>query len=295
MSSNRLGKGLSSLLGERGSKYLSTVSNDNADLLKEIAIDLIIPNKYQPRKIFEEGEIDKLANSIREHGLLQPIVVRKCPDKEMYEIIAGERRFRASKKLNLQAVPVVIKELNDKETLTLAIIENVHRENLSPIEEAEAYKRLMKDFSYTQEQVSQTVGKSRSHIANLIRLLNLPAEIQEKVNQKLLEMGHARALINSEYAMEIAEVVVQKGLSVRETERLVRVYKNRTEADGPIESEESEGHGFFHHLKRFEKMFSDAFNLKLKTTFNPKRKKGKIVINYSSVEDLDKIINKLLK
>jgi len=287
MSKNRLGKGLSSLLGERLNNYNNTSS---LNLIREIALELITANQYQPRKVFRIADIEKLSNSIKSHGLLQPIVVRKHIEPGRYEIIAGERRYRASKMAGLKTIPVIIKEFDDRKTLTLAIIENIHREDLSPIEEAEAYKQLINEFDYSHNQISETVGKSRSHIANLIRLLNLPTEIQEKLNDKILEMGHARALINSEYALEISEIVIKNNLTVRETEQLVKDYKEKIEEEKNKQKKKVKPD----YLNRFEKVFNDIFGLKSKATFNHKNQKGKIIINYTDINDLEKIINKLV-
>lgn len=287
MSKNRLGKGLSSLLGERLNNYNNTSS---LNLIRDISIDLISANQYQPRKIFRIADIEKLSNSIKSHGLLQPITVRKHAEPGKYEIIAGERRYRASKMAGLKTISVILKEFDDRKTLTLAIIENIHREDLSPIEEAEAYKQLINEFDYSHNQISETVGKSRSHIANLIRLLNLPTEIQEKLNNRIIEMGHARALINSEHALEISEIVVKNNLTVRETEQLVKDYKEKVEEEQAQKKKKVKPD----YLNRFEKVFSDIFGLKSKATFNHKNQKGKIIINYTDINDLEKIINKLV-
>jgi ParB family transcriptional regulator, chromosome partitioning protein len=288
MTANKLGKGLSSLLGERLNNYNNNAANLN--LVKEIPLESIVANRYQPRKIFRIADIENLASSIKSHGLLQPIIVRKHNDAGKYEIIAGERRFRASKLAGLKTISVIVKEFDNKKTLTLAIIENIHREDLSPIEEAEAYKQLIDEFDFTHNHISDTVGKSRSHIANLIRLLNLPLEIQDKLNNKILEMGHARALINSEHAIEICNIVVKNNLTVRETEELVKNYKEKQ-----IEEQTKKQNKFKpDYLSRFEKVFSDIFGLKSKASFNHKTQKGKIIINYTDIADLEKIINKLV-
>jgi len=288
MSKNRLGKGLSSLLGERLNNYNG--NNSGLNIIKEISIDLVTANQYQPRKVFRIVDIEKLSNSIKNHGLLQPITVRKHVEPGKYEIIAGERRFRASKMAGLKTVPVIVKDFDDQKTLTLAIIENIHREDLSPIEEAEAYRQLINEFDYTHNKISDTVGKSRSHIANLIRLLNLPTEIQEKLNNRIIEMGHARALINSKHAIEIVAIVEKNNLTVRETEQQVKDYKEKLEEEQVEKKRKTKPD----YLNRFEKVFSDIFGLRSKATFNHKNQKGKIVINYTDVNDLEKIINKLV-
>ena len=224
---NKLGKGLSSLLGEKKLNLNSSLMSIDltADKIQSIAIELLRPNRFQPRKFFNDDELRELSLSIKEYGILQPIVVRKlAEDLTKFEIIAGERRFRAGKMAGLDVVPAIIKDFNDKDVLSLAIIENIQRSDLSVMEEAEAYYMLMKDFNYTQQDVANFVGKSRSHVANIVRLLDLPQEVKELLYQKKIDMGHARALINCDRAIEIANTIVETGLSVRETEKLVRDY-----------------------------------------------------------------------
>ena len=188
---NKLGKGLSSLLGEKKLNLNSGLMSIDltADKVQTISIDLLRPNRFQPRKFFDDEDLKELSLSIKQYGILQPIVVRKlAEDLSKFEIIAGERRFRASKMIGLQDVPVIVKDFDDKDVLSLAIIENVQRTDLSIMEEAEAYDSLMKDFNYTQQDVANFVGKSRSHIANIIRLLELPQEVKELLYQKKIDM-----------------------------------------------------------------------------------------------------------
>ena len=223
---NKLGRGLSSLLGEKKLNLSSGLINFdlNSNKVQELSIKSLKPNRFQPRKYFNEDELRELSVSIKEYGILQPLVARKTNDASIFEIIAGERRYRAAQIAGLQVVPVIIKEFTDEDALSLAIIENVQRSDLSVIEEAEAYKSLISDFNYTQQDISDFVGKSRSYIANIIRLLDLPEEIKEMLYKKEISMGHARALINSNNALEIAHIIIDKQLSVRETERLVKEY-----------------------------------------------------------------------
>lgn len=293
---NRLGRGLSSLLGEKKLNLNSDLMSVdfNADKIQKISINLLKPNRFQPRKFFDQDELMELSLSIKEYGILQPIVVRKLiEDLSMFEIIAGERRFRASKLAGLDVVPVIVKEFDDKDVLSLAIIENIQRSDLSVMEEAEAYYSLIKDFNYTQQDVSNFVGKSRSHIANLVRLMDLPIEIKEMLYKKQIDMGHARALINCDKAIEIANMIVSDGLSVREVERLVREYnknkvslaKNIKKAQLSMINKE--------YFKKIENALFERINLKSKIEFNNKKNKGKITINYNSINELESFLNKL--
>ena len=293
---NKLGKGLSSLLGEKKLNLNSGLMSIDltADKVQTISIDLLRPNRFQPRKFFDDEDLKELSLSIKQYGILQPIVVRKlAEDLSKFEIIAGERRFRASKMIGLQDVPVIVKDFDDKDVLSLAIIENVQRSDLSIMEEAEAYDSLMKDFNYTQQDVANFVGKSRSHIANIIRLLELPQEVKELLYQKKIDMGHARALINCDRAVEIANTIVEAGLSVRETEKLVRDYnqekinlkKRIQKAQISMLNKE--------YFKKIEKTLFDKLNLKSKIKFNSEKKKGEIVIKYNSLEELEKFLKNI--
>ena len=296
ITNNKLGKGLSSLLGEKKLNLNSGLMSIDltADKVQTISIDLLRPNRFQPRKFFDDEDLKELSLSIKQYGILQPIVVRKlAEDLSKFEIIAGERRFRASKMIGLQNVPVIVKDFDDKDVLSLAIIENVQRSDLSIMEEAEAYDSLMKDFNYTQQDVANFVGKSRSHIANIIRLLELPQEVKELLYQKKIDMGHARALINCDRAVEIANTIVEAGLSVRETEKLVRDYnqekinlkKRIQKAQISMLNKE--------YFKKIEKTLFDKLNLKSKIKFNSEKKRGEIVIKYNSMEELEKFLKNI--
>lgn len=293
---NKLGKGLSSLLGEKKLNLNSSLMSIDltADKIQSIAIELLRPNRFQPRKFFNDDELRELSLSIKEYGILQPIVVRKlAEDLTKFEIIAGERRFRAGKMAGLTNVPAIVKDFNDKDVLSLAIIENIQRSDLSVMEEAEAYYMLMKDFNYTQQDVANFVGKSRSHVANIIRLLDLPKEVKELLYQKKIDMGHARALINCDRAIEIANTIVETGLSVRETEKLVRDYNQekinlkRKVQKAQVSMLNRE------YFKRVEKNLFDRINLKSKIDFDSQKKKGKIIINYNSIEQLEEFLKKI--
>ena len=235
-----LGRGLGALLGDEDLDLADLneparphASSKNADF---IPISDIVPGKYQPRTEFDAEALDSLAESIREKGVLQPLLVRRQGGK--YELIAGERRWRASKIAGLDKVPVIIKELNDKEVLEVALVENLLRENLSAIEEAEGFQRLINEFSHTQEALSQIVGKSRSHIANMLRLLNLPEEVQALVKEGKLSAGHARALVGLDNALSLAKTIIEKDLNVRQVEELVARQKEPKKEKAPKAKDE---------------------------------------------------------
>lgn len=211
-----LGKGLDALFADN-----SSIGEGTSNLQQLIKVYLIKPNRYQPRQHFEDDDMRELINSVREKGILQPLVVR--PDESGgYELIAGERRWRAAKTLNLEEVPVVVHPCDDKEALEIAIIENIQRQNLNAIEESLGYKRLMEEFSYTQEQLAQVIGKSRSHIANTLRLLNLPESIQHLVINGKISAGHARALLSHPNPESLVDKILTEGLNVRAVEQSVR-------------------------------------------------------------------------
>ncbi|MDA9631534.1 ParB/RepB/Spo0J family partition protein, partial [Candidatus Pelagibacter sp.] len=213
-----LGRGLSSLIGET-----KTEAQKN-----KLSVSDLIPNKYQPRKIFDENNLNDLTNSIIERGILQPIIVRKSnDDNAKYEIIAGERRWLAAQRAGLHYVPVVITEADDLKSLEFAIVENVQRNDLNPLEEAQGYRRLIEDFSYDQEKVSKFIGKSRSHITNSLRLLTLPAEVIKLIEAQKLTAGHAKILVGLENANFVASKIVEKKLSVRQAESFVKIFKVR--------------------------------------------------------------------
>ena len=211
-----LGRGLSSLIGE------AKITNKE----NQIPIGDLVPNKYQPRKIFDEDNLNDLKNSIKERGIIQPIIVRKSSnDKSKFEIIAGERRWLAAQRAGLHNVPVVITDADDLKSLEFAIVENVQRHDLNSLEEAQGYKRLIDDFSYDQEKVSKFIGKSRSHITNCLRLLSLPDEIIKLIENKKLTAGHAKILVGLENAVFVANKIIEKGLSVRQSENYVKIFK----------------------------------------------------------------------
>lgn len=278
MRKNPLGRGLESLIPK----------DNSANRKSPIELDItdIVPNEKQPRRIFDSEKLNELAESIKSKGLIQPIVVTKHEDK--YLIIAGERRWRACGLAGLKKIPVIIKDINDeKERLELALIENIQREDLNPIEVANAYKSLMEKFSYTQEELSKIVGKSRSAVANILRLLKLPHEITEALSKNIISEGHARALLGLDDHLKVMEAfntVVKKKLSVRETENLVKRIKT-----SPAKKMENSGADIF--VESIKKEFESFF--KTKVNIRTGKKGGTIEIKYSSNEELDTIINHL--
>ena len=301
-----LGRGLSSLLGEinkTSSSIQNSIQNEVPPSLTEsgkgdfqlMDIKLIERGRLQPRRVFIDEELEELSASIKEHGVLQPIILKKG-NSGKYEIIAGERRFKASKMAGLSQIPAIIKDITDKEALAYAIIENVQREDLSPIEEALGYKRLIDELEYTQETVSKSIGKSRSHITNLLRLLLLPEEVQNMVNDGMISMGHARTLINNENALEIAKEIAKKSLSVRDAERLAAEYrKKKPKIIKELSAQENETIA----LKR-EYIMEAENSIKLKYGWNTIIKyrdntdKGQLIVKYNSIEDLDRILKQLV-
>jgi len=292
MSSNKkhgLGRGLEALLGDDDLSF--SLDNINTkDILesgiKTVDINDLYPSKYQPRKEFNQDALDALVNSIKEKGVLQPLLVRKNGDK--YEIIAGERRWRASKLAGLNEVPVIEKELDNQEVLEVALIENLLREDLSAIEEAEGYNRLITEFSHTHDALSQIIGKSRSYITNTLRLLHLPLTIQELVKNNSLSAGHARALIGLENAEEVAQKVISRGLTVRQTEELVNNIKNGAleKISKAIKKDPS--------IKELEKGLTKSIGLKIKINAKDDEK-GKVTIEYKNPSELNAILEILEK
>lgn len=281
-----LGRGLGALLGDDDFEMdASSTQNNQVHTDNQISVDDIMPSKYQPRTEFDEEALNALVESIKEKGVLQPLLVRKSGDK--YELIAGERRWRASKIAGLKTVPVIEKDLNDKEVLEVALVENLLRENLSAIEEAEGFQRLIDEFSHTQEALSQIVGKSRSHIANTLRLLSLPVKIQELVKDGKLSAGHARALVGLDNAEELAQIIIERELSVRQVEDLVAKQKDKKETAKPVKSAKKD-----EDLESIERNLNKSLGLRIKITPS-KQGGGKVVLQYASVAELDMIVDVL--
>ena len=267
-----LGRGLSSLIGET-----KVETKTNKLLLSEI-----VPNKYQPRKNFEEENLEDLANSIKERGVIQPIIVRESnSDTSKYEIIAGERRWLAARKAGLHDIPVVVTEADDLKSLEFAIVENVQRHDLNPLEEAQGYKRLIDEFSYDQEKVSQFIGKSRSYITNSLRLLNLPSEVLKFVEEKKISSGHAKILVGLDNALFVANKIIEKKLSVRQAENFVKIFKKKTTSYKSSKDP---------NIKSLESSVTDKTGLNV-VIKNNKMNKGTITFSYHDIDQLNKIIN----
>ena len=266
-----LGRGLSSLIGET-----KIESQKN-----KLGISEIVPNKYQPRKNFDEEILNDLVNSIRERGIIQPIIVRKSEDQiSKYEIIAGERRWLAAQKAGLHEVPVVVTEADDLKSLEFAIVENVQRHDLNPLEEAQGYQRLINEFSYDQEKVSKFIGKSRSHVTNCLRILSLPDEVLKLIEDKKLTSGHAKILVGLDNASFVANKIVDKKLSVRQAEAFVKIFKknkNHTKQKDP-------------NLSYLEDSITSKIGLNVLIK-NKKNNKGQIIIEYKELDQLNKIVD----
>ena len=267
-----LGRGLSSLIGE------TKVENKT----NKLNLSEIIPNKYQPRKNFDEDNLEDLSNSIKERGVIQPIIVRRSNnDDAKYEIIAGERRWLAARKAGLHSIPVVVTEADDLKSLEFAIVENVQRHDLNPLEEALGYKRLIDEFSYDQEKVSKFIGKSRSYITNSLRLLNLPKEILNYLEEKKLTSGHAKILVGLDNALFIANKIIEKKLSVRQAENFVKIFKKKPSVKKNLKDP---------NIKNLEVSLSQKIGLNVEIK-NDKRNKGSITFSYHDMDQLNKIID----
>ena len=267
-----LGRGLSSLIGE--TKEVAQKNN--------LPISDLVPNKYQPRKIFDEVNLNDLTNSIKENGMIQPIIVRKSNyDKLKFEIIAGERRWLAAQRVGLHKVPVVVTEADDLKSLEFAIVENVQRHDLNPLEEAQGYKRLINEFSYDQEKVSKFIGKSRSYITNALRLLTLPDDVISLIETKKLTTGHAKILVGLENASFVANKIIEKKLSVRQAENFVRIFKNKKNKSNTNKDT---------NIIALELSISNKIGLNVDIK-NNKRNKGKISFEYKDLDQLNKIID----
>ena len=278
-----LGRGLAALLGGEGEEDLANL--DRIRSSKEVPVEDLIPSPFQPRRNWDEDELNSLVGSIREKGVLQPILVRRSrqePDK--YEIIAGERRWRAAQKAQLYEVPVIIRDFDDRDTLEIALIENIQRQDLTPIEEAAGYQRLMEEFNYTQDQLSQALGKSRSHIANTLRLLTLPEKVKAYVDSGELSAGAARALITAENPVELAEKAIKQGLNVRQIERLrKRQGKSGDQAVKSVKNADTIA---------LENSLSAALGMKVVITYKDDGS-GAVNIRYASLEQLDDLCQRL--
>lgn len=275
-----LGKGLGALIPETND--IKTNETEKKNSIEEIDVSRIIPNEDQPRKNFDEEKLSSLAESIKENGIIQPIVVIK--ENEFYKIVAGERRWRAAKLAGIKKVPIIEKNLNDKEIMELSLIENLQREDLNPIEEAEAYKKLMEEFNLTQEAISTKVGKSRPVIANSLRLLNLSEKIKQYLIEGTISEGHGRILLSvddKELQYEVAKKIIDEGLNVRQTEKIIKeIEKNKKNNKKPAQKDI--------YIKDMENRLKNALGTKV--IISKGKKKGKIEIEYYSQEDLERLI-----
>ena len=271
-----LGRGLSSLIGD------SEVNDEKS----KISISSILRNKYQPRKKFDKESLEELTASIRERGIIQPIVVRVSEDQDgMYEIIAGERRWQAAQNAGLHEVPVIIVKADNLKSLEFAIVENVQRKDLNPIEEAEGYKRLIDDFRYDQERVAKFIGKSRAHISNCLRLLSLPKEVIELIIDEKISQGHAKILVGLENAMLLAKKVISKKLSVRQTESLVRLIKTKNSYSNKRKDP---------NILSIEEELSNKIGMRVFVN-NKRNNTGVISLEYKAVDQLDRLVEIIKK
>jgi ParB family chromosome partitioning protein len=277
-----LGRGLSSLLGDNIREEPVTGASDAGSGLRMLPVSALTPHPDQPRRHFDDEALDELARSISARGMIQPIFVR--PHGKGYQIVAGERRWRAAQRARLHEVPVVVRELSDVETLEVALIENIQREDLNAIEEAEGYARLISEFGHTQEVLGKIVHKSRSHVANLLRLLELPGPVRQMVVEGSIDMGHARALVGAADPEKLAREVVAKGLSVRDTERLAREAKPTARRGG-------EGGMRNADITALENRLGDVLGLNVRITFGPKG--GSLTLAYSTLDQLDMVCQRL--
>ena len=286
----RLGRGLAALIGDMAPVDAGPRLADNSNAgQKRLPVEFLIANRANPRRDFDTDQLDELTHSIKEKGVMQPLLVRPSGDPNVFEIIAGERRWRAAQRAGLHDVPVVIREVDDKEALELAIIENVQRVDLNPLEEAQGYEQLIEQFSYTQQDLAQVIGKSRSHVANTLRLLKLPRDVRDMVTSGQLSAGHARTLITAEDPGAVAREIIDKGLSVREAEALAQ------RGTGPASAPKSIINGEMPrdaNLIALEKQMSDALGLKVVVSYK-KDGSGTVQIAYRSLEQLDDVLARL--
>lgn len=283
-----LGRGLSALMADVQEQPVAATGGSGRRPDMMVPIENVVPNPDQPRRTFTEGQLDELTASIREKGVIQPLIVRPKPGVEgKFEIVAGERRWRASQRAQLHELPVIVRDFNDTEVLEVAIVENIQRADLNPIEEAAGFRQLMDKFGHTQEKLAQALGKSRSHIANLMRLLQLPDEVRELLQEGKLSAGHARALITSDEPVTLAKKVVAEGLSVRATEALAKKPKATAAAPKTTRSAPKSLGEKDADTKALEADLSAALGYKVTIEHVPGQDTGKITINYPSLDALD--------
>lgn len=293
-----LGRGLSALFADttrdsvdqKESSEASQAAPTNGRSVQLIDVTAIKPHPEQPRRLFDEGALQELADSIATRGVIQPIIVRPS-GPERYEIVAGERRWRAAQKAQLHRIPAIVRDFDEAETLEIALIENIQREELNPIEEARAYKKLIGQFGHSQDALGRLVGKSRSHVANLMRLLDLPPAVQDQVMTSALSMGHARALIGAPDCERLAEDVARKGLSVRDTEKLVRDARSHSGAK-PRAAATTPEHGANADIAALERDIGDLLGMKVAIAYGGDGK-GTVTVHYSTLDQLDMLCQRL--
>lgn len=286
MARRGLGRGLGALIPS-----IDRPSESESNAIVELPLDKIIPNKNQPRNRFNEESLTGLAESIKEFGVIQPIVVRRLDGEEKYEIVTGERRYRAIKKIGINTIPsIVVKDVDDRSSLEMALIENLHRDDLRPMEKAYTFKQLIDEFKITHEQLSKRIGKSRVSITNSLRLLSLPPEVQKLIDEEKISEGHARSILaieGKEEKVKIANLIVKNGLSVRDVERIA--VKKRE----PAGDKEAKKVLQFSKLPEISQRMSEHLSAPVKITMG--RKKGKIVIEFGSIRDLERIVGKIVE
>jgi ParB family chromosome partitioning protein len=293
-----LGRGLDSLFG---TTQISANTIDKREGLSTLPLNLLKAGKFQPRQVFKEEDLSDLESSIKSNGILQPILVRRLTEKDkfdndLYEIVAGERRWRAAERAGLKRVPVIIKEMSDQQALESALIENIQRNDLNPLEEAKGYQRLIEQFQYTQEKLSQMIGKSRSHIANMMRLLAAPTEVQDALHDGRISAGHARQLLNNPNYKDLLHQITSGNLSVRDAEarnaknRKTRAPRGGQTIDLPVE--------FYEDIKMIQADLQKVFDLPIRIELNPEKngyRSGLIKISFDNIAQLNGLMNKLFK
>jgi len=278
----RLGRGLSALFGEEAAPEVPGSSTG----IRQLPVELLHPGRYQPRRNFDAENLAALVESIRAQGILQPLLVRPHPDlPDQYEIVAGERRWRAAQAAQLHEVPVVLREFGDREALEIAIVENVQRQDLSPLEEAEGYRRLLEEFAHTQEDLAKAVGKSRSHIANMLRLLSLPPEVQQLLEEGKITAGHARALIGVEDAGQLAKEIVRHGMSVRQVERAAKARALRPQQAASLYGARDAD------TAALERELTQLLGLKVQVVFSGEG--GMLTVHYRTLDQLEDVLRRL--
>jgi ParB family chromosome partitioning protein len=288
-----LGRGIAALFGEEES---DNTTLDKVRPGKSVPVEFLHPGRFQPRRVFDDAELAALADSIRQKGVLQPILVRRDPDRpDSYEIIAGERRWRASQLARLHEVPVIVRELEDRDALEIALIENLQRQDLNPIEEAEAYQRLMNEFQHTHEALAESIGKSRSYVSNTLRLLGLPAPVREMVSDGRLSAGHARALLGAPDPVALADEVVRNNLNVRAAERLAQAGKEAAKSPAIPATKRAMKEPEHKDVDTLalERDLSNMLGLKVTISFSGKG--GELSIQYNTLEQLDEVLHRLKK